>query len=58
VIGNVREWVATEGDVSGTRIVRGGSYASDDEELRSTAKQHLPEIDKDNTTGFRLLREL
>ena len=65
VIGNVREWVGTDwsslanaaGGAS-LKVVRGGSYASNDDELRSAARQGMAASDKDNRTGFRLLREL
>ena len=58
VIGNVREWVASDGSAQGTKIVRGGSYASNEDELRSASKLEMPANDKDSRTGFRLLREL
>jgi formylglycine-generating enzyme required for sulfatase activity len=65
VIGNVREWVGTdwsslanaEGGAD-LKVVRGGSYASSDDELRSSARQGMAANDKDSRTGFRLLREL
>lgn len=65
VIGNVREWVDADGTAVGAaaggdalKVVRGGSYASGDDELRSSARQAMPANARDNSTGFRLLREL
>ena len=65
VIGNVREWVNADwnpaGDAAGTdalKVVRGGSYSSGEDELRSSARQGMPASSRDNSTGFRLLREL
>jgi len=66
IVGNVREWV--NGDWTGQRsggsdavalkVARGGSYASPEAELRSSARQGLPATTKDKMTGFRILREL
>ena len=65
VIGNVREWVDADWtsitDASGEadmKVVRGGSYASDDDELKSSARRGMPTNEQDSRTGFRLLREL
>lgn len=61
MVGNVREWVDADWTVSGAtgmKVVRGGSYASEEDELRSAARQGLPAITRDRMTGIRLLREL
>jgi formylglycine-generating enzyme required for sulfatase activity len=62
VIGNVREWVDADWSsgpgADDLKVVRGGSFASREDELRSSARQAMPANDKDNSTGFRLLREL
>ena len=66
IVGNVREWV--NGDWTGQgsggsgadarKVARGGSYASPEGELRSSARQGLPATTRDTMTGFRVLREL
>jgi len=65
VVGNVQEWVsadwmsdsaASAGD--DLKVVRGGSYASGEEELRSTSRRSMPALSKDSRTGFRVVREL
>jgi formylglycine-generating enzyme required for sulfatase activity len=61
MVGNVREWVDadwTEAGRTGMKVVRGGSYASEEDELRSAARQGLPANARDRMTGIRLLREL
>jgi formylglycine-generating enzyme required for sulfatase activity len=65
VVGNVQEWVADDGkdDKVGSqagpvKIVRGGSYASSSEELRTSAQFSMPATSKDSRTGFRVVREL
>jgi formylglycine-generating enzyme required for sulfatase activity len=61
MVGNVREWVDadwTEAGATGMKVVRGGSYASEEDELRSAARQGLPANARDRMTGIRLLREL
>jgi formylglycine-generating enzyme required for sulfatase activity len=57
VIGNVREWVAADWS-PGSKVVRGGSYASGADALRCSAREGLSATDADDRTGFRLLREL
>lgn len=72
--GNVWEWVedcardsylgapvdgsAWSGDQVCSRILRGGSWQSSPNHLRSTYRNWYPAADKDNTTGFRLVREI
>lgn len=62
VVGNVREWVDAEWPASQetaiTRVIRGGSYAGGELDLRFAARTRMPPDAKDNKTGFRLLREL
>lgn len=62
VVGNVREWVAADwspdAEAPETKVVRGGSYASDAGELRCSARVGMPAVARDDKTGFRLLREL
>ncbi len=58
MVGNVAEWVDGEADSPTLRLVRGGSYASDDDELRSAAYKSMNMNDKNKRTGFRVVREL
>ena len=62
VVGNVRAWVDAEWTASSptaaTKVIRGGSYASGELELRSAARTSMRPVARDNQTGFRLLREL
>ena len=59
VVGNVREWVAPDGDFnSDERTARGGSYADSEDDLRLTVRKILAASDRDMRTGFRILREL
>lgn len=51
--GNVFEWTATAGDRPGSRIVKGGSYASAPEESRIDASVVLPEAMVHPRVGFR-----
>lgn len=69
MVGNVREWVADHwqdhhdsvisngGARTGTgqRVVRGGSYADNAEQLRSSARQPLDQGTRDRFTGFRVV---
>lgn len=71
-VGNVREWVAdswqdhhdqqiADGQArtgSGPRVVRGGSYADNEDGLRSSARQPLDQSTRDRYTGFRVVLEL
>ena len=72
--GNVREWVldswsenynnapadgsAYTNASSDSRVVRGGSYADNDDALRSGARFKLPVNNADEYTGFRIVQEL
>lgn len=73
MVGNVREWVRdawqsnyqgalTDGGArpggAGERVVRGGSYADSADQLRSSARAHLPAESRDAVTGFRVVREV
>ena len=73
-VGNVREWVedswvqsfvgapgdgsAVKSTQSGSRVVRGGSYADGATRLRLSMRESLPLGTRDVTTGFRIAREL
>ena len=41
-----------------SRVMRGGGWASSPNHLRSSYRNWYPADDKDNTTGFRLVREI
>jgi len=72
--GNVWEWVEdcardsylgapSNGDVwqgnsTCSRVLRGGSWASSPNLVRSSYRNWYPSDDRDNTTGFRLVREI
>jgi len=65
VVGNVQEWVSTDwvnGVAAGAgddlKVVRGGSYASGEDELRSSSRRSMAALAKDFGTGFRVVREL
>lgn len=69
MVGNVREWVADSWQDhhdsaiatgspragAGQRVVRGGSFADNAEQLRSSARQPLDGDVRDRFTGFRVL---
>lgn len=69
MVGNVREWVADSWQDhhdsaiatgsprpgAGQRVVRGGSFADNAEQLRSSARQPLDGDVRDRFTGFRIL---
>ena len=74
MVGNVREWVldswsenynnasadgtAYVNSSSNARVVRGGSYADNDDALRSGARMSLPADNADVYTGFRIVQVL
>ncbi|HEY6510126.1 MAG TPA: formylglycine-generating enzyme family protein, partial [Vicinamibacterales bacterium] len=72
--GNVWEWVddcardsylgapsdgsVWQGEDACSRVLRGGSWASSPYQLRSSYRNWYPADDKENATGFRLVREI
>lgn len=72
MLGNVREWVQdswqpgyvgapVDGQPvngSDTKVVRGGSFRSDREDLRLGARKKLDSSSYDDETGFRIVRDL
>lgn len=55
--GNVWEWTSSDGAAAGTKIIKGGSYAPNEDKPRASLKVALPKDAKRPNVGFRCARD-
>ena len=56
MLGTIWEWTEVAGDTNGARVLRGGSFRSDRDELACGLRRAAPAHTEDDDVGFRVVR--